>query len=194
MQRVPRLVDAADVPLEGIDVVFLVRILLGVGYLLSFDQESVPAVHHFHGTERSVHHERRRDLLLVEEDLGEILQQRGSRRRSQLELLFLGDTPPKIAHGVVFEQSPDLLFRLVNEPTHNALDVGQIHPNKLPSIVTVQRSEGCRHPVLDHLHLHLDHQRVTHHKAVLHLAQLHELLPSPIVLLLAKTMQRVRVL
>lgn len=41
------------------------------------------------------------------------------------------------------------------------------------------------------LHLGLDHQRVCHREAVQHLGQLHELLPAPVVLTLAKAMERV---
>jgi len=43
----------------------------------------------------------------------------------------------------------------------------------------------------DDLHLCLDDQSISHCEAVQHLGQLHELLPAPVMLLLAKSVQRV---
>ena len=158
MQRVPRLIDAADVPLERVDEVVLARVLLRVWDLLPLDQVLVPAVHHLHGTERRIHHQRRRNFLLVEKRLGELLQQGPSRRRRQLELLrVVRDAVPELGHAVVLEQASDFLLGLVDKPPHDPLDVRQIDSDELPPVVTVQRAERRRHPVLDHLHLHLDH-------------------------------------
>lgn len=57
----------------------------------------------------------------------------------------------------------------------------------VPGVVRAQPAVDSQ----DDLHLRLDDERVRHCEPVQHLGQLHELLPPPVMLLLAETVQRV---
>lgn len=74
------------------------------------------------------------------------------------------------------------------------LDIRQINPNEFTPVLWIQTPERSRDLLVYHLHLSLDHERVSDGETVENLGELHKLLPAPVVLLLAKSVKRVAVL
>ena len=88
----------------------------------------------------------------------------------------------------------ELLPPLLEKPPADSLHVRQVHSHQLSPVLRVEAPER---PVLllsDDLDLSLDDKSVRDREAIKHLAELHELLPAPVMLLLAEPVKGIRIL